>query len=222
MYVESKDGLPFEVYLWGNMAGEALLIARSMFDKDYYNSQISRMVMDEEYDETLLERYLYWLDEEELRSVFEGVLTFKSEWDALISDKNFDCMMEELKECSLNVIENSPWHMKNYDEHIANIDNNWDFCFEYLCRESIIETIRSYVDEDPVMLASMIKAFKYADVPTAADYTNLAMWLAYVYELDIFDPARVDPNDFNKFSVERSWKVGSRYVEEMKIDVKAV
>ena len=222
MYLESKDGLPFEAYLWGKMAGEALFIARSAFDKDYYAAQIFHMVMDEEYDDQLLERYLHWLDDEELKSVFEGLLNFKAKSDAFISDENFDRMMDELIERSLTVIKDSPWYMKNYEEHIANIDNNWDFSFSYLCRESIIDTIYRYVDEDPLMFACMIKAFKYADIPTAVNYTNLAMWFEYVYEVDIFDPGPVNSNRINDTEADQTWEIGSRYVGKMKIDVQTM
>ena len=98
MYVEEKDGIPFEVWLWGKMAGEALCIARSMFDEEYYRSQIAKMIAFEEYNDHLLERYMYWLNDEELESVFEGILTFKRNFDAFISDKNFFAMMEELED----------------------------------------------------------------------------------------------------------------------------
>lgn len=221
MYVETKDEFPFEDYLWGKMAGEALFIARSMFDEDYYTSQLARMTKNETYDETLLKNYLNWLNDEELKSIFGGLLTFKSTLDAFISDENFDNMMEELKNRSLTVVEESPWYMENYGEHIDNIENNWDFCFSYLCRESIAETIRDYVDEDPLMLATMIKAFKFADERTAAEYTGLAIWLAYGYELDLFDFDEFVSTDVDTFEADRSWTMRSNQVGKMKIGVRA-
>ena len=189
---ETKNGVSYEVWLWGKMAADALGVARSMFDKEYYASQISKMVMHEKYDDTLLERYMYWLNEEELHSVFEGILTFKSNLDVFISDVNFDSMMEELKDCSINVIRNDPLYMKDYDKHIAYIDNHWDFSFEYLCRETIIDTICRYVDEYPVILAWMIKTFKYAGVHAATEYTGLVICLIYGFALDIINPKITD------------------------------
>jgi hypothetical protein len=221
MYVETKDGTPFEAYLWGNMAGEALFIARSMFDKDYYISQLANMTKDEVYDETLLKSYMHWLNDEELKSVFEGMLTFKSTLNVFISDKNFNSMMEELKNRSLAVVENSPWYMKNYNDHIDNIENNWDFCFSYLRRESIIEIVCNYVDEDPLMLATMIKAFMCTDERTAAEYTGLAIWLAYGYDLDPFEVDEMIPTDVDDFDEERSWKMRSNQVGKMEIGVRA-
>lgn len=212
---EMKAGMPFEAWLLGKMAADMLAIARSMFDEEYYASQIAKMVMHEEYDESLFERYLYWLDEKELKSVFEGILTFKRDMDVFISDENFDNMMDELKECSIIVIENSPWYKKNYDEHIDYINNNWDFCFEYLCMETIIDTICRYVNLDVVMLASMVKAFKYSDAHTAAEYTCLAMCLAYEFELSIFEPKitdmskiRLENYDYRHSKVIHSNKAG--------------
>ena len=189
--VETKDGLLHEVRLYGKMAADAISVARSLFDEEYYASQIAKMVMHEKYDDTLLERYMYWLDEKELHSVFEGMLTFKRDYEAFITDENFEKMMEELEACCISTVKESPWDKMNYDEHIDHINNHWDFCFSYLRRETIIDTVCRYVD-DPVMLAFMIKTFKYADVRSASEYTVLALLLAYEFELDIFDPTITD------------------------------
>jgi hypothetical protein len=186
---------------WGKTVADVLHVARSMFDAEYYASQVARMVMYEKYDESLLERYLYWLDEEELKSVFEGLLSFKRDFDIFISDLNLDRMMDELKERSLVVIENSPWYMKDYEERVDYIDNNWDFCFEYLTRETIIDIICRYANEDPVMLASMVKTFKYSDVRTAAELTGLAVYIEEAYGLDIFNPTITD---IDKIDVKRA------------------
>ena len=186
---------------WGKTVADVLHVARSMFDAEYYASQVARMVMYEKYDESLLERYLYWLDEEELKSVFEGLLSFKRDFDIFISDLNFDRMMGELKERSLVVIENNSWYMKDYDERVDYIDNNWDFCFEYLTRETIIDIICRYANEYPVMLASMVKTFKYSDVRTAAELTGLAVYIEEAYGLDIFNPTITD---IDKIDVKRA------------------
>mgnify|MGYP003302144741 CR=1 FL=1 len=194
------DAAP-DAEIWGKTVADVLHVARSMFDAEYYASQVARMVMYEKYDEYLLERYLYWLDEEELKSVFEGLLSFKRDFDIFISDLNLDRMMDELKELSLVVIENSPWYMKDYEERVDYIDNNWDFCFEYLTRETIIDIICRYANEDPVMLASMVKTFKYSDVRTAAELTGLAVYIEEAYGLDIFNPTITD---IDKIDVKRA------------------
>ena len=195
-HVATKDGVPYEVWFWGRVAADALEVARSMFDEEYYASQISKMVVHEEYDDNLLERYMYWLDEEELHSVFEGLLTFKRDFEAFITDENFENMMEELKQCCINAVKDSPRYMKNYDENIDYINNNWDFCFSYLGREIIIDTVCRYID-DPVMLACMIKTFKYSDSRTASEYTVLALLFVYEFELNIFDPIITDMEKIN-------------------------
>lgn len=185
---KTKDGIPFEVWLGGQLAADALAIARLMFDEEYYTSQISKMIMHERYDESLLERYMYWLDDEELKSVFEGLVTFKLNYDAFISDENFDLMAEEFEKKCVAIVQESSYYSSNYDVHMDCIYNTPDGFFMYLSKESIIDTIRRYVDKDPLMVASMIKAFKYSDIHTAAEYTGLAMRLDYEFELNIFDP----------------------------------
>ena len=187
-HAKTKDGIPFEVWLGGQLAADALAIARLMFDEEYYASQVSKMVMHERYDESLLERYMYWLDDEELKSVFEGLVTFKLNYDAFISDENFDLMAEEFEKKCVAIVQESSCYAANYDVHMDCIYNTPDGFFMYLSKESIIDTIRRYVDKDSLMVASMIKAFKYSDAHTAAEYTGLAMRLDYEFELNIFDP----------------------------------
>jgi hypothetical protein len=204
--LETTEGCLSEVQLMGKLSGEALYIARSMFDKEYYESQVARMVMHEKYDESLLERYLYWLDEAELKSVFEGLLTFKRDFDVFISDSNFDRMMDELKVCSMIIIEDDPWYSKDYNKHVDYIDNNWDFCFEYLTRETIIGIICRYANENPVMLASMVKTFKYADIRSASEYTGLAIWLSYGFEVDVFESTITDVEQINSDNCDNNLK----------------
>ena len=190
----TKREVQYETWLYGKLSADAISVARSLFDQEYYESQCANMVMFEKYDESLLERYMYWLDEKELCSVFEGILTLKSQFDALISDENLDKMMEELKECSMIIIKDAPWYMKDYDEHVAYIDNNWDFPFEYLTRETIIEVICKYID-DPIVLAHTIKTFKHTNnTSTAAEYTALALAFRNGFELEIFNPIIIDPD----------------------------
>ena len=209
---ETKHGVPYDVWLYGKMSAETISVARSLFDQAYYESQCKNMVMYEKYDESLLERYMYWLDEKELRSVFEGILTFKGNYDAFISDENFDKMMEELQECSMVVIQNDPSYMKDYDKHVAYIDNNWDFPFEYITRETIITVVCKYID-DPVMLTHMIKVFKHTDTSTATDYTTLALWFTDMFELEIFSPTITDPD---KICLENGIEGDSRFIHRNK------
>ena len=222
MYVETKDGLPYEAYLWGKMAGEALYIARDMFDEKYYASQVERMIADEKYDEYLLEKYMYCLDDKELKVVFDGLLRFKHDHDVFISDENFECMMEELKEKSIAVVQDTPYYAKRYDEHLALINSTLDFGFVYLHRESIVDTICRYVDQDPVMFASMVKTFKYTDVHSAAEYTGIALWLVYGFELEIFNPNIVDYQAFENVDIEHLWQIRSRDVGKLNISIESV
>jgi hypothetical protein len=139
-------------------------------------------------NESLLEDNLYWLDEGELKLVLECLLAFKRDLDMFISDLNLNRMMDEFKECSLYVLEECYRHKENYDQCVKYIENNWDCCFEYLTRETIIYIICKYVDKDPVMLASMVKAFKYSDIRTASKLTCFAAHIKETYGFDIFNP----------------------------------
>ena len=189
---QKKEEIPFEDWLIGKMAADAFYLAKTMFDREYYESQVEKMVMHEAYDESLLERYMYWLNDEELQSVFTGFVTFKLQYDAFISDENFECLEKELENKCVAIVQNSSYYAEHYDEHMDRIYNKPDGFFMYLCKGRIIDTICKYVDKDPLMLACLIKAFKYSNPHTAAEYTGLAMCLDYEFELDIFDPPITD------------------------------
>ena len=206
MYVEMKDGVPFEELLLGRMAGKAISIARSMFDEEYYASQVAQMVKHEEYNDHLLERYMYWLNDEELQCVFEGLLTFKRNYDVFISDENLEHMMLELRDKCVTVIQESPCYATRYDEHMEYVNDSLDVCFAYLCRESIVDTICKHIDIDPVLFASMIKAFKYSNARIAAEYTGLSIWMMYGFEVDLFTPTLTDMKniDLNNLDVQYS------------------
>jgi hypothetical protein len=219
MYVEMKDGVPFEELLLGRMAGKVISVARSMFDKEYYTSQVAKMVRQEEYNDHLLARYMHWLDDEELQSVFEGLLAFKHNYDVFISDKSLEDMMLELKDKCITVIQESPCYVMRYDEHIEYVNNSLDSIFLYLCRESIIDTICKHIDIDPVLFASMIKAFKYSNARVAAEYTGIAIWLMYGFEVDLFTPTVTDFDslDFENLDVQYSETVRVKNAESFKM-----
>ena len=189
---QKTNGVKFDDWLVGKMSADAFYLAKTMFDQEYYESRVERMSMHEEYDESLLERYMYWLNDEELQSVFSGFVTFKLQYDAFISDENFERLEKELENKCVAIVQNSSYYAEHYDEHLDRIYNKPDGFFMYLSKESIIDTICKYVDKDPLMFACLIKAFKYADPRTAAEYTVLAMLLDYEFELNIFDPPITD------------------------------
>ena len=47
------------------------------------------------------------------------------------------------------------------------------------------------------MLAYMVKAFKYSNSRTAAEYTGLAIRLVYEHEVDVFNPHITDMKRIN-------------------------
>jgi hypothetical protein len=219
MYVEMKDGVPFEELLLGRMAGKAISIARSMFDEEYYASQVAQMVKHEEYNDHLLARYMYWLNDEELQCVFEGLLMFKHKYDVFISDENLEHMMLELRDKCVTVIQESPCYVTRYDEHMEYVNDSLDFCFAYLCRESIVDTICKHIDIDPVLFASMIKAFKYSNARVAAEYTGLSIWMMYGFEVDLFAPkiTNVEKIDFDNLDIQYSETMRIKKAESVRI-----
>jgi hypothetical protein len=177
------------------------------------------MVKHEEYNDHLLARYMYWLNDEELQCVFEGLLTFKHKYDVFISDENLEHMMLELRDKCVTVIQESPCYVTRYDEHMEYVNDSLDFCFAYLCRESIVDTICKHIDIDPVLFASMIKAFKYSNARVAAEYTGLSIWMMYGFEVDLFAPkiTNVEKIDFDNLDIQYSETMRIKKAESVRI-----
>lgn len=194
---KTKGGIPFDEWILGKVAADALCVARSMFDREYFVSQISKTNMNMRYDNDLLEDYLYCLDEDEMRKIWDVFGFFTANTDAFISDEDFDGMMEEFKDTCLNVVNDSPDCYPNHYEHIANINNTIDFFFDYLCKESIIDVICSFVNRDRLILANMINAFLHSDIHTAVEYTGMAIYIEDYYEVDVCDPIITDMAEIN-------------------------
>ena len=186
--VELKEDIPFEVWLLGKMAADMLSTARAMFDREFYDSQVAKMVMHEKYDESLLERYLYWLNDEELKCVCEGMMSFQHKFNVFFSDDEYECMMENIFELCLLTFKGGEF---------GDFERNPLYFFKHLDRATIIDTICEHVDADPILLAHMIKAFKYSDTKTAAEYTGIAIWLRSEFEQEIFNPKITDMNRIN-------------------------
>lgn len=205
MYRKSKNGVPYEEWIWGKMASEALVVMREMFNERtyrYYKEKIDND-RDIKYDENLLENYLYYLSEKELEDVFTGILTFKENNNFFISDENYKLMMEEFKCRSTYVAEQESESKEDYTEHFKFISTTPDYFFHYLCIETIIDIICRHIDIDPLLLAHMVKAYVYTETASiAAEYTGLAAKVMYGYDIDIFDPVITDtstitPDIFN-------------------------
>lgn len=187
-HADMKGDIPFEAWLLGRMASDMLTIARTMFDKKYYDSQIAKMVMYEKYDESLLQRYMHWLNDEELKCVCEGMMSFQHKFKIFFSDDEYECMMENIFELCLLAFQGGEF---------GDPERNPLYFFKHLDRATIIDTICEHVDADPILLAHMIKVFKYADTKTAAEYTGFAIWLISEFEQDIFNPKITDMNKIN-------------------------
>lgn len=199
MYVKTKRGVPYEEWLWGKMASEAFLVMKSMFNENTYAYQKARIEedMNDVYSKELLELYLYRLDTDELKHVFDGILAFKESNDFFISDESYDHMMEEFKESCTIVAEAEADDEVDYNENIEFMNHHPKYFFYYLCRETIVDILYRHVDVDPILLAHMIKAYLYSETSTAAEYTGLAAKLMYGYDLDIFDPVITDVKAFD-------------------------
>jgi hypothetical protein len=128
MYRKSKNGIPYEERIWGKMASEALASMREMFNERTYRYYKEKIDDDRKlkYDKNLLENYLYYLSEKDLKEVFTGILSFKESNNFFISDDNYKLMMEEFKCCSTYVAEQESESKEDYTEHFKFISTtNW-------------------------------------------------------------------------------------------------
>jgi hypothetical protein len=214
MYNKTKNGIPYEEWIWGKIASEALIVMRSMFNERTFNYFKAQMKDDMEvtFTDKLLEYYLYFLDMQELKKTFEGIFAFKESNNFFISDENYELMMKEFEDCCILIAKQEADNETDFKEHVEYIKATPLAFFDYLCRETIIEIIYSYIDIDPILLAHMIKAYIYTEsTNTAADYMAVAATAMYVYDIDVFNPSitDVDKIDANRSQAFYRNKVGN-------------
>ena len=207
MHKKMKSELSYEEWICGKIASEALVVMRSMFNERTFNYFKAQMKDDMEvaFTDELLEYYLYFLDMQELKKAFEGIFAFKESNNFFISDENYKLMMKEFEDCCILVAKQETDNETNFKEHVEYIKATPLAFFEYLCRETIIEIIYSYIDIDPILLAHMIKAYIYTEsTNTAADYMAVAATAMYVYDIDVFNPTikNVDKIQLENYDAE--------------------
>ena len=205
MSSETKNGIACEEWIWGKMASEAIVIARSMFDEEFYLSQIERMNVNEKYDESLLKNYLYQLSSEDLVTIFDGIMFYFQGVNAFMSDEGLVQMMEEFEVKFLGESKVDPNHVRTFEERTAIWSRGTAAVFGSLGRESVIDTIYKHIEKDRILLAHMIKAFVWSDVDTASKYTVIA--LTAIRDMKLVRTKQAAYREFRKTKFSHSFMI---------------
>ena len=195
---KAKDKTAYEEWLYDKIVAEAVPVMRMLFNGRTFNyfKELTKDSADVAFTGERLEDYLYFLDTRELRSLLGGIIAFKENNNFFISDENYRLMMEEFEYRSIYVAEQEANSEADFMEHVEYIKTTSMPAFDYLCRETIIDIIYSYIDIDPVLLAHMIKVYLCTEsTNTAADYMGLAAKAMYVFGVDVFDPLITDVDE---------------------------
>lgn len=202
MYVAKKRGIPYEAWLWEEISRQAMILAKDLFDADYYEEMRCRLDLYKEYDVTDFRAYVNSLDDGLVEYVFYLLTVFKSDFNALFSDENYRAMWDEIgNECAKVNLDMSDVYY-HLDEYAPVIEEHKGLLFHYVGREKMIDIIFKYLDTDSVVLKYMERAVKSIPVEIAHSYTILALGMQELFDINVFDPIITDISKINSMALE--------------------
>jgi len=202
MYVSKKQGLPYEVWLWGEIARQAIIIARDLFDKEYYDAIRGFFELEKEYGFPDFRTYINDLNDCDAECIFYLLTMFKSEFNVLFSDENYRSMWSEIENRCVEVGWNVSDLYQHYDEHVNTIEEHKSLLFHYLGREQMIDIIFKYLDTDSAVLRYMERVLHNTTIDDSCEYMMFALAMQNIFDLDIFDPIITDLSKLNTEALE--------------------
>ena len=146
-------------------------LAKDCFNWEYYTSQMKTVDIEEEYDENLLAKYVYQLDEEKMKDFLTAItaLRHKETGDYyFMSDDNKDFLELELHYADAE-LDASPSTVQNL----------------YLKR--IADALVEYIDKQKVMAGHLARMMHHYNKETACAYLEFALYCEEVFEVNPFD-----------------------------------
>ena len=192
MFCGTKNGMPYEQWLWGKMATEAIAVARSLFDKDYYESNCKTQSFVEKANNTSIKDHLSRFSTNDLMYMFGCIENSMANFDAIVSEENYNRMRYDLDVECRKLGAYIPDMYTECEEYRDFISHNRNYIFDYLDAECIVNILCRAMDTEGEVIEYMTKALGNTNGCDAADYTFIALLLACVYELEVFNPVITD------------------------------
>lgn len=158
---------------------------RKWFDKRWFKKQLRFIDMEEEFNETLLEKYIKQLDEMKVACFYQLVVWLGYKEGLFVSADN----------CA-NVWTAVDTTCHKADATLPRISGNeeeFPMCiFEHLDKDYIVKLLLENIDKDVMVAAYLAKALYYSEPLIAREYLYLVAVYKAEFGLDIFSPVTSD------------------------------
>lgn len=201
MYNSKKKGIPYEEWLWGKIATQAVFVARECFDKEFYEETIDCIDFDKEFDFVNFKAYMNSLDEVSAEMIFAFIDFFACEFDVLISDANYKLMWEEIES---ELKKGAFVCLNNCAGTRDDLRDSQKLLVNQIGKKKMIDILFKYIESSSVVLNYIEKIFKYVPLEEAYSYTRLALLTQEAFNINVFDPIITDLTNISLKSIDVS------------------
>lgn len=154
-------------------------LCRKSFNARWFEHQINN-IDDDEFDGTLLKKYLGISDKEQVSHVFQLIVHRGREYHLFMSENNYRKLWDEIdSEC------------KNCDMNLPSVDSNYTtfpmFIFDCLDETIISRILLKYIEKDNDLAGYIARVVYYMEPLDALEYSDVAMSYIDLFKFRVFD-----------------------------------
>ena len=158
---------------------------RKWFDKRWFRKQICLIDMEEEFNETLLEKYINKLDEMKVACFYQIVVWLGYKEGLFMSTGSYATVWAKVDaEC------------RKSDAFLPRISGNEEefpmFIFEHIDKDYMVKLLLENIDKDVNVAAYLARALYYSEPLVAREYLYLIAAFKKTFGLEIFSPVTSD------------------------------
>ena len=154
-------------------------LCRRSFDERWFEHQINLMD-DDEFDDTLLCKYVERFDVEQVSHVFQLLVHEGRKHHLFMSETNYKELWEEIDE-----------ECKKLDSNLPSVDGNYSefpmFIFDCLDKAIISKIMLKYIDMDKDLAGYIARVIYYMEPLDALEYSHIAMSYIDLFGFRVFD-----------------------------------
>ena len=188
-YLEEKYLANLEDYILCSTSRSVLDVVREMFDKDYFKKQCICFEEDEdEYDESLLDKYLVMLNKEQVYKFMVNI-DWLSEIMGLFSNWRDPWWRKEINACCREMDSSIPCINCDFEAYSAFTENQPMYMFDYMSKETFIKICRKAITKDVILAGNLAKTLYYTDDYSLIDsYARIAELFQRLFDMDVYNP----------------------------------
>ena len=184
--IHERTNTQFEHYIPYLMTSRRYMkTCRKWFDMRWFKKQLRLINMEEEFNETLLEKYIKQFDEMKVACFYQLVVWLGYKEGLFVSADSYANVWDEVDTTCHKADATLPRISGNEEEFPM-------FIFEYLDKDYIVNLLLENIDKDVMVAAYLAKALYYSEPLIAREYLYLVAVYKAEFDLDIFSPVTSD------------------------------